>query len=97
LEVVQQTALRCSAWCSVQMLITAWPLLHHCTTPHACLLMPCFCWSCSNITLLAWVIFYWVLYFKLRGRKWDYDDWDVLGRLAHNKLNEISQWAASYR
>jgi hypothetical protein len=52
---------------------------------------------CSNITLLAWVIYYWVLVAWLKGQSWELQDWDAIDPLVHDKLNSIRLWSTAYR
>ena len=52
---------------------------------------------CSNLTLVAWVIYYWVLFSQLKRQKWKYDEWDVDGPTANAQLESIMGWSSTYR
>lgn len=54
--------------------------------------------SCSNITLLAWVLFYWVLFTTLKRQRWDMDEWSIEDQAKPAAdLNTITQWSGYYR
>jgi hypothetical protein len=59
------------------------------------------CRPCSNFTLLAWVVFYWILLamLKIHHVKWQMQEWDVdgeKGQLAHTALDNMTNWSAHY-
>jgi hypothetical protein len=72
-----------------------------CHTPGWCVLTESACvLSCSNITLLAWVLFYWVLFATLffEWNQWQMDKWDMQneqGTAGH--INRLTRWSGYYR
>lgn len=56
--------------------------------------------SCSNITLLAWVLFYWVLFATLffERNHWHMDNWDMQNELdTAGHINRLTSWSGYYR
>lgn len=69
------------------------------STSDCCVL--CVCQSCSNVTLFAWVVFYWALFINLKTYhvNWRMLEWDVVGAdgmRAHEMLDNMTNWSAYY-
>ena len=55
---------------------------------------------CSNITLLAWVLFYWVLFATLffERNQWHMDNWDMQNEWdTAGHINRLTRWSGYYR
>uniref|UniRef100_A0A383V720 Uncharacterized protein n=1 Tax=Tetradesmus obliquus TaxID=3088 RepID=A0A383V720_TETOB len=53
----------------------------------------------STVLTLAWIVFYWVLYFTLlrQHSNWDFDSWDIAaGSAGHAQLNDVMTWSYYY-